>query len=98
MKRQVRIQHYTVSYLIFINMPIAVDVKDIVSKAGLLKDGFRDQPYKLSIHIELKPPPEKKVPTSDFDIVNTGKVRDLIEDYQEKKAEKKAVEKTKKEL
>jgi LEA14-like dessication related protein len=72
-----------------LSMPIKVDVKDLLKKAGLLKKGFREQSYTVSFHIELKPPPEKNVPTSDFDIVSVGKVSDLIEDYKEEKAEAK---------
>lgn len=81
---------------LFLNLPIQVSVDDLVKRAGLLKKGFKDQQYKLSIHIELKPPPEKNVPTSDFDIVNVGKVEDLIQDYKKAVEEKKAAEKAEK--
>jgi LEA14-like dessication related protein len=77
----------------FLSLPIKIDINTALKK-GLLKEGFRDKDYKLMIHIELKPPPNKGVPSYDFDIVRVGKVYELLEDYkdirEEKKAEKKA--------
>lgn len=78
---------------LFLSLPIKISIDDLINKAGLLKKGFKEQPYTVSIHIELKPPPEKSVPTSDFDIINTGKVSDLIGDYKKQHEEMKAKKK-----